>query len=182
MADFYGFGQQTNQPSLDPMVSSINKSRLGRWMLPDNPEQKSQTGAIGSNLKTGIIMSWLHSYSKCKEVSLRLFNDNIINATGLGLEDNTWTPQVGGTSWPDSSNKQQASAMPTDSGSSALDIYSIPEFVPGKLWSGIGIKNPDDDPSLTPASAAQIDMNSLGKNENPKVADSSNRKNRNRAT
>jgi hypothetical protein len=107
-------------------------------------------------------------------VLLLTISSLIIHLTGLGLDDNTWTPQVGGTSWPDSS-KQQASAMPSDPGSSALDIYSIPEFVPGKLWSGIGIKNPDDDPSLTPASAAQIDMNSLSKNENPKVADSSNR-------
>jgi len=46
---------------------------------------------------------------------------------------------------------------------SVLDAFGIPEFEPGKLWKGIGMKNPDDDPSLTPGSMAQIDINALTK-------------------
>lgn len=45
--------------------------------------------------------------------------------------------------------------------SSALDGFGIPEFEPGKLWKGVGMKNPNDDPSLTPGSLAQMDINSL---------------------
>jgi len=91
------------------------------------------------------------------------------------MEENTWTTPMNGSSWPDTSSKQHALVTPTDSGSSAGDVFSIPEFIPGKLWSGHGMKNPDDDPSLTPASAAQIELNSSNKHENTPIAEISNR-------
>ena len=39
-------------------------------------------------------------------------------------------------------------------GASASDSFGIPEFEPGKPWKGPGLKNPDEDPNLTPGSAA----------------------------
>ena len=35
-----------------------------------------------------------------------------------------------------------------------IDAFGIPEFEPGKPWKGPGLKNPDEDPTLTPGSVA----------------------------
>jgi hypothetical protein len=52
-----------------------------------------------------------------------------------------------------------------DSVSNGLDSFGIPEFEPGKPWKGPGMKNPDDDPNMTPGSMAPapLDMNALSK-------------------
>jgi trinucleotide repeat-containing gene 6 protein len=53
----------------------------------------------------------------------------------------------------------------SDSVSNGLDSFGIPEFEPGKPWKGPGMKNPDEDPNLTPGSMAPtpIDINALSK-------------------
>ena len=40
-------------------------------------------------------------------------------------------------------------------------ITGIPEFVPGKKWTGPGMKDPEEDPNLTPGSAASAAAVSL---------------------
>jgi trinucleotide repeat-containing gene 6 protein len=55
-----------------------------------------------------------------------------------------------GGGWPDSSGDKNG-------GSNAADTepdFGIPEFVPGKAWKGATIKDPSEDPTLTPGSVA----------------------------
>ena len=92
--------------------------------------------------------------------------------------DDTWGPPNTSTGggWPDSSQKQQSqeagstSNAATGAGGAAtngsdIDNFGIPEFVPGKQWKGPGMKNPDEDPNMTPGSVAMsaVDLNPLSK-------------------
>lgn len=84
------------------------------------------------------------------------------------FDDSTWSSSTnsGGSVWPDcksSATTPGGIGSGDNASSSVLDAFGIPEFEPGKLWKGIGMKNPDDDPSLTPGSMAQIDINALTK-------------------
>merc|ERR1712051_594222 len=44
-----------------------------------------------------------------------------------------------------------------------IDAFGIPEFEPGKPWKGPGMKNPDDDPTLTPGSVAPAAIDLMAK-------------------
>ena len=66
----------------------------------------------------------------------------------LLLDDARWSlnsDSNGG--WPETTK-------PGGEGASAADSFGIPEFVPGKQWKGPGLKDPEEDPNLTPGSAA----------------------------
>ena len=53
-----------------------------------------------------------------------------------------------------------------------MDTFGIPEFVPGKAWKGPGLKNPDEDPTLTPGSVAPTAID-LIKNHNSSTSSTS---------
>eukprot|EP00095_Tigriopus_kingsejongensis_P007711 snap_masked-scaffold142_size315517-processed-gene-2.13 protein:Tk07711 transcript:snap_masked-scaffold142_size315517-processed-gene-2.13-mRNA-1 annotation:"PREDICTED: hypothetical protein LOC100648841" len=79
--------------------------------------------------------------------------------TGFLLEDNPWSRSStdgGATGWPDS-GKGGLSFDGSD--------FGIPEFEPGKPWKGTGLKNPDEDPNLTPGSVAPtaLPLKNIGK-------------------
>ena len=70
------------------------------------------------------------------------------SGSNLLLDDARWSlnsDSNGG--WPETTK-------PGGEGASASDSFGIPEFEPGKPWKGPGLKNPDEDPNLTPGSAA----------------------------
>ena len=87
--------------------------------------------------------------------------------------DDTWGPPntTTGSGWPDSSKSQGndgnggRSAGGNNTNGTDIDNFGIPEFVPGKQWKGPGMKNPDEDPNLTPGSVAMsaVDLNPLSK-------------------
>ena len=52
-----------------------------------------------------------------------------------------------GSGWPDSGADNKNT-------SNEEDNFGIPEFVPGKAWKGPGLKDPTEDPTITPGSVA----------------------------
>jgi len=62
----------------------------------------------------------------------------------------------GAGGWPDTPSSSDKNGT-NSGGSSAADAepdFGIPEFVPGKAWKGAIIKDPSEDPTLTPGSVA----------------------------
>merc|ERR1712106_963973 len=69
----------------------------------------------------------------------------------LGAGDGPWSNgPSGNTGWPDSTNDKPINT----SNSTEEDNFGIPEFVPGKAWKGTALKDPTEDPTLTPGSVA----------------------------
>jgi trinucleotide repeat-containing gene 6 protein len=136
------FGNYGGQPS-GHVESHLpaNRSRLNLWKLPEDGSAFSKApGASSAGPgKPG-------------------------NPSGLPFDDNPWTPSGSNSGWPETS-KTSSGLSGGDSVSNGLDSFGIPEFEPGKPWKGPGMKNPDEDPNLTPGSMAQppIDMNALSK-------------------
>lgn len=77
-------------------------------------------------------------------------------STNLLLDNGPWGSnsrgqEANGGGWPDSSKDNQDSD------------FGIPEFEPGKPWKGPGLKNPEEDPNITPGSVAAVSIDPLGK-------------------
>ncbi len=87
---------------------------------------------------------------------------------GFGVDD-TWGVPSSSTSsgWPDSKNSDSNSAATSAAAMQALngigDSFGIPEFEPGKPWKGNSLKNPDEDPNLTPGSVANTAIDLMTK-------------------
>ena len=116
-----------------------SKSRLALWKLPEEGLLTKTPGAASAVPgKSG-------------------------NPSGLPFDVNPWTSSSGGTGWPETSKSSSSGLATIDSVSNSLDSFDIPEFEPGKPWMGPGIKNPEEDPNLTPGSMAPtpIDINQL---------------------
>ena len=75
---------------------------------------------------------------------------NSQSSPNLLLENNgPWSNAHGSDAgWPSSGEK------PTNTSTSEEDNFGIPEFVPGKAWKGTALKDPSEDPTLTPGSVA----------------------------
>jgi trinucleotide repeat-containing gene 6 protein len=122
---------------------NVAGSRLAQWKLnPDSlfASNKAPGGGGGGN-KSG-------------------------NSPGLGFgADETWGVSSNSTNsgWPDSKSgpNNNSSSVDTING---IDSFGIPEFEPGKPWKGPGLKNPDDDPTLTPGSVAPTAIEIMAKN------------------
>lgn len=139
----YGGGNSSGQPTgHSDSHLPVNKSRLNLWKLPED----------GS------------AFSKAPGASSSGPGKPGGNPSGLGFDDNPWTPSGSSSGWPDTS-KSSSGLSGGDSVSNGLDSFGIPEFEPGKPWKGPGMKNPDDDPNLTPGSMAPapLDINALSK-------------------
>ncbi len=118
-------------------AAASNGSRLNQWKLPNSKELGKPAGAGG-------VGGGVTNKSGPQQQS---------SATGnllLGGEGPWGKNSDGGSGggWPES-NK---------SASSNDDNFGIPEFEPGKPWRGTGLKNPDDDPNLTPGSVAALSI------------------------
>jgi trinucleotide repeat-containing gene 6 protein len=101
-----------------------NGSRLAQWKMPEDSFAKAPGGA-SSKLPT------------------------TQTSPNLLLDDGPWSNSNTATSgWPEKSAPEQSNTI------NGLDNFGIPEFEPGKPWKGPGLKNPDDDPTLTPGSVA----------------------------
>ena len=87
---------------------------------------------------------------------------NSQSSPNLLLENNgPWSNAHGSDAgWPSSGEKL------TNTSTSEEDNFGIPEFVPGKAWKGTALKDPSEDPTLTPGSVAPAAVatvqNSLG--------------------
>ena len=108
-----------------------------------------------------------------------LFKNNATNnksSPGLGFgADDTWglssNPTTSG--WPDS----KSGPSRDNNADNGIDSFGIPEFEPGKPWKGPGLKNPDDDPTLTPGSVSGSTLDLMGKtnhNSNSSTATTDN--------
>jgi trinucleotide repeat-containing gene 6 protein len=86
------------------------------------------------------------------------------SSPGLGFGgDDTWGLSSNSTSsgWPD--NKGPSSSNANNDALNGIDAFGIPEFEPGKPWKGPGLKNPDEDPTLTPGSVAPSAIDLMSK-------------------
>ena len=73
-------------------------------------------------------------------------------APNLLLDNGPWSREhEANGGWPESSKD------------SVDSDFGIPEFEPGKPWKGTGLKNPDEDPNLTPGSVAQVTLDPMAK-------------------
>merc|ERR1719357_682522 len=73
------------------------------------------------------------------------------SSPNLLLDNGPWSNgPSGNTGWPDSANDKPVNT----SNSTEEDNFGIPEFVPGKAWKGTALKDPTEDPTLTPGSVA----------------------------
>jgi trinucleotide repeat-containing gene 6 protein len=140
------FGNYGGQPGGGHVESHIpaNKSRLNLWKLPEDGSFSKAPGASSAGPgKSG-------------------------NPSGLPFDDNPWASSGSGSGWPETSKSSSSGLTNSDSISNGLDSFGIPEFEPGKPWKGPGMKNPDEDPNLTPGSMAPtpIDINALSKATN----------------
>lgn len=77
---------------------------------------------------------------------------------------NTGSSGIGGGS----SNNTNNDAL------NGIDAFGIPEFEPGKPWKGPGLKNPDEDPTLTPGSVAPSALDLMSSKTNNSLTSSSN--------
>lgn len=77
----------------------------------------------------------------------------------LMLDNGLWGrgSEANGSGWPETSK------APSAGGDGGGDNFGIPEFEPGKPWKGTGMKNPDEDPNLTPGSVAAMPIGPLSK-------------------
>ena len=95
------------------------------------------------------------------------------NSTSSGWPDSKAGPGGAGTNAnnmppPGSSGVVGGSGNPSVSNANndalnGIDAFGIPEFEPGKPWKGPGMKNPDDDPTLTPGSVAPSAVDLMSK-------------------
>lgn len=129
-----GPGGQENDLNLSLSNISISDqqssgSKLNKWIKNDNndPEFSRAPGSSKSSTSQP--------------------SPNLLLETG-----STWSNGNNGASagsgWPDSGDKN---SNPADESG---DNFGIPEFVPGKAWKGSSIKDPSEDPTLTPGSMA----------------------------
>ena len=145
-------------------------SRLSQWKLNTDNLFPSKPGGIGGNGSSNAVKN--------------------TSSPGLGFGgDDTWGLSSNSTSsgWPDSkagpgTNANNIAPPPSsvvgtvggnlgnpivsnanNDALNGIDAFGIPEFEPGKPWKGPGMKNPDDDPTLTPGSVAVTAIDLMSK-------------------
>lgn len=107
-------------------------SKLNKWIKNDNNQDPEFSRAPGS------------SKSSTSQPSPNLLLDG----------GSTWSNGNNGAGgWPDSNDKNSNNAN-----DESADNFVIPEFVPGKAWKGSSIKDPSEDPTLTPGSVSSTPL------------------------
>ncbi len=122
-------------------ASTSNGSRLKQWKFPN--EFPKAPGAGPTNSKPGQPPPQAQQQQHQGSASTLLLDQGLWGNSGK---------DANGGGWPDNSSKAA-----TDGD------FGIPEFEPGKPWKGPGLKNPDEDPNLTPGSVAALAIGSLSK-------------------
>lgn len=113
--------------SIDPPPQQSSGSKLNQWKLNSDNADDKFSKAPGS-----------------RQTSTSQPSPNLL------LEPSgPWSTgsNNAGSGWPDSSEKQQNTSHEEDN-------FGIPEFEPGKPWKGPGLKDPSEDPNITPGSVA----------------------------
>jgi len=76
---------------------------------------------------------------------------NSQSSPNLLLENNgPWSNVHADAGWPTSQGEKPINT------STGEEDFGIPEFVPGKAWKGTAMKDPSEDPTLTPGSVAPV--------------------------
>lgn len=147
-------------------------SRLNRWIMHPQAGVGNSSNTAGSANK--------EAFSKApgaigKSGSNLPFSEESLWQNPGTTADSTWPDTKSGvsnnntnssnTSTVSSSGVVNNSSGGQQQASNGVIDFSIPEFEPGKPWKGPGIKNPDEDPNLTPGSLnmAPIELNTLTK-------------------
>ncbi len=105
-------------------------SKLNKWIKNDNSDDFSR--APGS------------SKSSTSQPSPNV----LLEGGSTWSNGNNGAVSGGGSGWPDSNDKNSNNNATDDTD------FGIPEFVPGKAWKGSSLKDPSEDPTLTPGSVA----------------------------
>ena len=117
-------------------------SKLNKWIKNDNSNDPEFSRAPGS------------SKSSTSQPSPNLLLDS--GATWSNGNNGAAAGASGG-GWPDS-NEKNSNAVGGNDESGGADNFVIPEFVPGKAWKGSSIKDPTEDPTLTPGSVSSTPL------------------------
>ena len=117
----------------------VGGSKLNKWIKSGDPSSQEPdfSRAPGSSAKS----------SSSQQPSPNI----LLDPAGPWSNGNNG---AGAGGWPDSNNDKNGSNSGGSSGADAEPDFGIPEFVPGKAWKGTTIKDPSEDPTLTPGSVA----------------------------
>ena len=130
--------------------ASSNQSRLSKWTTLKESSTTPPTSAVG--LSSG--------FPKAPG-TIKPSGNLLLPDEGPWGRNSADASNGGSGGWPDTSSGVHKPGSGVGGGSGAPGIggdsggdFGIPEFEPGKPWKGTGLKNPDDDPNLTPGSVA----------------------------
>lgn len=143
-----GGNDQQHQQHLQQQQQQQQGSKLNKWIKNDNSETDFSRAPGSSKSSTS-----QHS-------------PNVLMDGG-----NTWSNGNNGavstgSGWPDSNDKNSNNNAADDTD------FGIPEFVPGKAWKGSSLKDPSEDPTLTPGSVAANPLLHHGQSHNDKSSNS----------
>lgn len=144
--------------------SSVNSQPLAPSATQPQPESSTVQEMFnnGLHLMTGEgqnpnngsrLHQWKKEFTKAPGSGPAKATNSQTSSTGnLLLDNGPWSrSSEANGGWPNSTKNNPDSD------------FGIPEFEPGKPWKGPGLKNPDEDPNLTPGSVTAISIGSISK-------------------
>lgn len=175
------FNELTISNSGNNLSDGVGGSRLSQWKLGN-----SDSFSIGKYKQFCFkvrVLSSFHSLCFFLNVGNKGSSSGKL---GFGGGDDTWalSSNSANSGWPDSKQGQSSSTVGVPSSASGLggsnsdalngiDTFGIPEFEPGKPWKGPGMKNPDEDPNLTPGSVAPTAIDLIKSNSSSNMTNTS---------
>merc|ERR1711860_329676 len=187
-------GGSSNEPSMPDLFNelslssgnsgmndNVGGSRLSQWKL--TPGDSLFGGSSGNASKSVV------GGKNASSPGLGFGGDDTwglpSNSTSSGWPEKSGGPGNGAPGGPSVSVAPGAPGLNNNSGSSgiggvssnnvtSIDAFGIPEFEPGKPWKGPGLKNPDEDPTLTPGSVAPSALDLMSSKTNNSLTSSSN--------
>lgn len=144
-----------NQQPQPPGGHTGPTEELNLGLANVNLSDPPQSGAGGSKLLRMIGDKNDSEFSRAPGGSSKAVTSQ--SSPNLLLDSNSpWSNgSAGNTGWPDANNDKPVNT----SNSTDEDNFGIPEFVPGKAWKGTALKDPSEDPTLTPGSVAPTPIN-----------------------
>jgi len=135
-------------PPTDPAELNLNLSNLS---LTADQQAAVHHQAQGSKLNKWIKNDNSDDFSRApgsSKSSTSQPSPNVLLEGGSTWSNGNNGAVSSGSGWPDSNDKNSNNNAADDSD------FGIPEFVPGKAWKGSSMKDPSEDPTLTPGSVA----------------------------
>ena len=159
----------TNPTDTSGSGSGFGGSKLNNWINKPNDSLAKAPGPIGastntnkssSNLWTGADDTWGAPSPNAPSTST-----GWPDTTGPSTKPNAGQGQSGQTLQQLGSNAAVNQGSNATNGIPENVDFGIPEFQPGKPWKGPGMKDPSEDPNLTPGSVnmAPLELNALSK-------------------